>query len=186
MTMKARMFNRQAADPESKPDDILKALALQNGQKVADIGAGGGYFSFRFAETVGGQGRVYAVDTDSGEIEFIRKSAAEKGVGNIEVVLVGKEGVTLPEKVDLIFLRNVYHHIPKRVKYFSKLQESLRPGGRIAIVEHKGGGGFHSIFEHRVSRETIVEEMTGAGYDMAESLDILPKQSFTIFSLKKQ
>jgi arsenite methyltransferase len=160
-------------------------LALQNGQRVADIGAGGGYFSLRFAEAVSGQGRVYAVDTDSGKIEFIRKSVAEKGVGNIEVVLVGKESVNLPEKVDLIFLRNVYHHIPNRVEYFSKLQESLRPGGRIAIVEHKSGGRFHSIFEHRVSGETIVEEMTRAGYHVAESLDILPKQSFTVFSLKK-
>jgi arsenite methyltransferase len=158
MATKARMFNRQAADPKSKPDDILKALALQNGQKVADIGAGGGYFSLRFAEAVGGQGHVYAVDTDSGKIEFISKSVAEKGVGNIEVVLARKESVTLPEKVDLIFLRNVYHHIPNRVEYFSKLRESLRPGGRIAIVEHKSGGRFHSIFEHRVSGETILKK----------------------------
>ncbi len=185
MAMKAKMFNRQAADPKSKPDDILKALAVQKGQKVADIGAGGGYFAVRFADAVGGQGRVYAVDIDSGKLEFIKKSAAEKGAGNIETVLVGKEAVPLPEKVDLIFLRNVYHHIPNRVEYFSKLQELLKPGGRIAIVEHKGGGGFHSLFEHRVSGETIVEEMTRAGYSVTETLDMLPKQSFTIFSLEK-
>jgi arsenite methyltransferase len=178
---KSRMFNNQASDPKSKPDEILKVLALQPGQKVADIGAGGGYFSLRFAEVVSSQGHVYAVDTDSGKVDFIKKSVAEKGASNIEVVLVGKEGLSLPEKVDLIFLRNVYHHIPNRVEYFTKLKESLKPGGRIVIVEHKGGGGIHRLFEHRVTGETIIEEMTKAGYRVAESLDILPKQSFTIF-----
>ena len=183
--MKARMFNRQASDPQSKPDDILKALALQPGQSVADLGAGGGYFSLRFAEEVGAQGRVYALDTDSGKIEFMKKSIAEEGVGNIEVVLVGKDDVTLPERVDLIFLRNVYHHISNRVQYFSKLQRYLKLNGRVAIVEHKSGGGFHSLFEHRVSSEAIIDEMTRAGYLLAESLDMLPKQSFIIFSLNK-
>jgi arsenite methyltransferase len=130
---------------------------------------------------VGSQGHVYAVETDSGKIEFIKKSIAENGSDNIEVVLVGKEHVILPEKVDLIFLRNVYHHIPNRVDYFENLKELLKPKGRIAIVEHKGGGGIHRIFEHRVTEETIIGEMTEAGYRIAERLDILPKQSFTIF-----
>jgi predicted methyltransferase len=111
----------------------------------------------------------------------MKKYIAEKGAGNIEVVLVGKEKVTLPEKVDLIFLRNVYHHIPNRVEYFAKLKESLKPEGRLAIVEHKGGGGLHRIFEHRVTGETIIEEMTKAGYRVIENLDILLKQSFIIF-----
>jgi predicted methyltransferase len=187
MALKAKMFNREAADPKSKPEEILKTLALQQGEKIADIGAGGGYFSLKFAEAVGKQGAVYAVDIDSGKIEFIRKAAAEKGLSNLQVVLADKESVTLPEKTDLIFLRNVYHHIPNRVKYFAKLRESLKPDGRIAIVEHNRSGrfSFHRIFEHRITRETIVEEMTKAGYHIAESIDFLPKQSFMIFSIKK-
>jgi precorrin-6B methylase 2 len=62
--LKAEMFNRKASDPKNKPDKILEALTLQQGQKVADIGAGGGYFSIRFAEAVGRDGRVFAVDTN--------------------------------------------------------------------------------------------------------------------------
>lgn len=183
MASKAKMFNREAANPKNKPEEILKILALQQGEKIADIGAGGGYFSLKFAEAVGKQGAVYAVDTDSGKIEFIRKSVAEKGLGNVQVVLAGKESVTLPEKIDWIFLRNVYHNVPNRVEYFAKLRESLKPDGRIAIVEHNRSGrfSFHRIFEHRVTRETIVEEMTKAGYSIAESIDFLPEQSFTIF-----
>jgi precorrin-6B methylase 2 len=78
MASKARMFNEEAANPKNKPEEILKTLALQQGEKIADVGAGGGYLSLKFAEAVGKQGAVYAVDTDSGKIEFIRRSAAEK------------------------------------------------------------------------------------------------------------
>jgi ubiquinone/menaquinone biosynthesis C-methylase UbiE len=187
MASKAKMFNREAANPKNKPEEILKTLALQQGERIADIGAGGGYFSLKFAEAVGIQGVVYAVDTDSGKIEFIRKSVAEKGLGNVQVVLADKESVPLPEKIDLIFLRNVYHHISNRVEYFAKLRDSLKPDGRIAIVEHNPGGhfSFHRIFEHHVTRETIVEEMTKAGYSLGENIDFLPEQSFMIFSLKE-
>jgi SAM-dependent methyltransferase len=88
-------------------------------------------------------------------MEFVRRSVAEKRLGNVHVVLAGKESVTLPEKIDLVFLHNVYHHIPNRVKYFAKLRESLKPDGRIAIVEHNRSGrfSFHRIFEHSVTRE---------------------------------
>jgi arsenite methyltransferase len=186
MASKAKMLNREAANPKNKPEEILKTLALQQGEKIADIGAGGGYFSLKFAEAVGKQGAVYAVDTDPGKIEFIRKSAAEKGLSNVQVVLAGKESVTLPEKMDLIFLRNVYHHISNRVEYFANLRESLKPDGRIVMVEHNRGRrfSFHRIFERRVTKETIVEEMTKAGYSIAESKNFLSEQSFTIFSLR--
>lgn len=75
----AEMFNKKASDPKNKPDDILKALELQPGQKVADIGAGGGYFSLRFAEVVGKNGQVFAVDTDPKFLEYIRHYAKRKG-----------------------------------------------------------------------------------------------------------
>jgi len=187
MAYKARMFNKQAADSKNKPKEILKALALQQGEKIADLGAGGGYYSLEFAEAVGRQGVIYALDTDPDKIEFIQRSAAERGLSNVQAVLVEEKNVTLPEKVDLIFLRNVYHHISNRVEYFAKLKESLKPNGRIAIVEHNSSGrlSLHEIFEHRVAKENIIEEMITAGYCIEESLDFLPKQSFTIFRLKE-
>ncbi|GAF98639.1 unnamed protein product, partial [marine sediment metagenome] len=119
---KARMFNRKASAPESKPDQIFKTLALRPGQIIADLGAGGGYFSFRFADAVGGKGKVYAVDVNPNFLELIRNSAEEKGLNNIETVLATGNGVNLPEKtLDLIFVRNVYHHLPNRTEYFRNL-----------------------------------------------------------------
>jgi len=185
---KAKMFNKKASDPKSKPDQILEILALQPGQNIADIGAGGGYFSLRFADAVGRKGKVYAVDTNPEFLEFIRNSAEKKGLKNVKTVLAAEGKLTLPKKsLDFVFLRNVYHHLPNRVEYFRNLKGFLKPGGKVAIVEYKRGGlfSFHRIFGHYVHRETIVEEMEEAGYRLEKSYDFLPKQSFTIFSLKE-
>ncbi|RLE07622.1 hypothetical protein DRJ00_07785, partial [Candidatus Aerophobetes bacterium] len=76
--LQAKMFNKKASNPKNKPDQILEAIALKPGQSIADIGAGGGYFSLRFAEMVGKKGKVYALDTNPGFLEFIKNSAKEK------------------------------------------------------------------------------------------------------------
>jgi ubiquinone/menaquinone biosynthesis C-methylase UbiE len=187
MSLQAKMFNRKAANPKNKPDQILETLGLQPRQNVADIGAGGGYFSLRFAELVGREGKVFAVDTNSGFLEFIKNSAEEKGLVNVETVLVTEKGLTLPENVDLVFMRNMCHHIPNRLEYFRKLKDFLKAGGRIAIVEYRSAKrfSFRGMFGHYVSKEIIVKEMNEAGYRLQEDLDFLPEQSFTIFSLHK-
>jgi len=188
MNFQSKMFNRKASDPKNKPDQILKALALQPGQNVADIGAGGGYFSLSFAEALGREGHVFAVDTNPDFLEFIKESAKERELDNVETVLATEDGMTLPESVNLIFMRNVCHHISNRVEYFTKLKEKLKPEGRIAIIEYKRGGGFsfHRMFGHFVPKEIIVAEMNKAGYRLKEDFDFLPEQSFIIFSLRNE
>lgn len=161
---------------------------MQSGQNIADIGAGGGYFSLRFANAVERKGEVYAVDTNPEFLEFIRNSAEEKGLNNVKTILTTEDKLILPEKsLDLIFMRNVYHHLPNRVEYFRNLTGILKPDGKIVIIEYKRGGlfSFHRIFRHYVPRETIVKEMDEAGCQLKENFDFLPEQSFTIFSLKK-
>jgi arsenite methyltransferase len=182
---KAEMFNRKASDPKNKPDEILKALGLQQGQKVADVGSGGGYFALRFAETVGIEGRVLAVDINQNFLEFIQDSAKEKGLVNVETVLTSKENPSLPEKIlDLIFMRNVCHHLTNRLECFTQLKNALKPGGRIAIIEYRSDRrfSFHRMFGHCVSKETIIKEMEKAGYQLEKDLNFLPEQSFTLFS----
>jgi arsenite methyltransferase len=103
--IKVEMFNRRASDPKNKPDELLEVLALQQGQKIADIGAGGGYFSLRFAEVVGKDGRVFAVDTNPKFLEFIKDNAKKKGLDNVETALTTEDNPTLPEQsIDLIFI----------------------------------------------------------------------------------
>jgi len=186
--LKARMFNRKASNPRNKPYQIIEALALQQGQNVADIGAGGGYFSLRFADAVGREGQVYAIDTNPKFLEFIRNSAKEKGLNNVETILVTEDNLTLPERsLDLVFMRNVYHHLSNRVEYSRKLRDLLKPEGRVAIIEYRRSGifSFRRIFGHYVPKQIIVEEMNEAGYRLKEDFNFLPEQSFTIFSVHK-
>ncbi|MEW6222878.1 MAG: methyltransferase domain-containing protein [Candidatus Hadarchaeota archaeon] len=193
--LKPRLFNRKASDAKSKPDEILKALSLRAGEHVADVGAGGGYFSVRLAQAVGEKGRVYAVDTNASFLKFINNLAKNRGLSNVETVLAKEGRLVLPRKsLDLIFLRNVYHHLSDRVEYFRKLAVLLRPEGRVAIVEYKSPGilsykslgKFKIMRGHYVPKEVIVKEMDKARYRLEAAHDFLPKQSFTIYSLKRR
>ncbi len=185
---KAEMFNNKASDLKNKPEEILKALELQHGQKIADTGVGGGYFALRFAKIVGTNGRVFAVDTDPTFLDFVKEKAKEKGLVNIETILTTKDAVALPEKsIDLIFMRNVCHHLANRPEYFKKLKTALKPEGRIAIIEYRKvrGFSFHKLFGHYVPKEKIIKGMEEAGYQLEKDLDFLLEQSFMIFHVMR-
>ncbi|MEM2047229.1 MAG: class I SAM-dependent methyltransferase [Candidatus Jordarchaeales archaeon] len=185
-SLKAMMLNRKASSSGSKPSEVLKALGLKRGQWVADVGAGGGFFTFKFAEAVGESGKVFAVDTEKELLDFIRKNATRKGLVNIQVVHAPKDEVPLPEgSIDLIFMRNVYHHLENRVNYVKQLKRLLKPNGKIAIIEYRKARHpllLHGPLKHYVPREEIIKEMEEAGYRKHEEHDFLPEQSFIIFS----
>jgi arsenite methyltransferase len=182
--LKAEMFNKKASDPKNKPNLILEELMLQHGQKIADIGAGGGYFALQFAEAVGKDGKVFAVDTNPQFLDFIKETSKEKGLDNVVTIPAEKDKPTLlGEKLNLIFVRNVCHHLANRAEYFKKLKDALRPEGRVAIIEYQNGKmfSFHRLFGHYVPKGRIIKEMEDAGYQLEKDLDFLPEQSFTIF-----
>ena len=180
----AKMFNKKAANPKNKPDQILKAIGLKRGQSIADIGSGGGYFSLRFAEIVGEEGKVYAVDAKREFLNFTKRSAEERGLHNLLLMSVSENGLNLPENsLDFIFMRNVAHHISDRITYFKGLRNHLKPGGRVVVIEYKRGNliSFRRLFGHHVSKETIVREMRETRYSLEKEFDFLPEQHFSIF-----
>ena len=182
----AKRFNKKASNPKNKPDEIIKNLKILPGQNIADIGSGGGYFSFRFAELVGKEGKVYSIDTNKELLEYISNNVKQKN--NINIILATEENIPLPECViDLIFMRNAYHHITNRIEYMKKLKKLLKSDGKVAIIEYKKKGGlfgFHRPPGHYVIPEVIIKEMEIAGYKVEEQYFFLPEQSFTIFSSK--
>jgi len=185
--LKGRMFNKKASDPRNKPNQIIETIGLKSSQVIVDIGSGGGYFTLRFAEIVGEEGKVYAVDTDEKLLEFVNNNAKQKGLNNIIMVLA-KDKLELPEEsLDFVFMRNVTHHISNRVSYFKNLKKFLKPYGKVVIIEYKKGKPFtfRGMFGHYVSKETIVQEMEEAGYVLEKEFDFLPEQHFTIY-LNKQ
>lgn len=179
------MLNREASSKQSRAEEVLERLHILEGQAVADIGSGGGYFTLAFSRMTGKTGRVYAVDVKKTNLSFIRRQAERAGLGNIVFVLADKGMKGLPEAgLDLIFARNVFHHLPGPTDYFAGLKQFLKPDGRVAIIEHqKKGFGFVSLFGHHTSQEAIAVKMKDAGYSRTESFDILPRQSFTLFKV---
>ncbi|MEO0101304.1 MAG: class I SAM-dependent methyltransferase [candidate division WOR-3 bacterium] len=186
-SLKVQELNRKAGDPKNKPDEVLEAIALKPGQVVLDLGAGGGYFSFRFAEIVGEKGKVYALDINQEFLKFIEENAKEKKLHNIIPVLV-RDKLDLPKKsLDLIFMRNVTHHLPNRIEYFKNLKQFLRADGRVVIIEYKRGKffSFRSLFKHYLPKKKIIKEMGEAGYLLEKDFDFLPEQHFTIWKINQ-
>jgi len=171
-----KMLNREASSPERGAVRILDSLRITEGQTIADIGSGGGYFALEFARRVGASGRVFAVDSKRKYLDFIRRQSERAGLDNIEFILAESGGVGLPaSSVDLIFARNVFHHLPEPAEYFGNLGAALKPGGRVAIIDHMPNRGLSPV-------EKIRGAMEAAGYVLSESFDFLPKQSFMVFS----
>jgi len=182
----ARLLNFEAARPAKGADEILSRLGLRAGMAVADVGAGGGYFTFLFSRAVGEKGAVYAVETKPDFLDFIQKQAGKMGLGNIRTVPGGKEALSLPEAgIDLAFLRNVFHHLADPIPFLEGLKGFLKPTGKIAIIDHGPGsrGGFVRAFRHFTPEEDIIRAAEKAGYRLVEKYHCLPGQSFLVFGL---
>jgi len=180
-----KMLNREASSPSRGAKQIIESLRITQGQTIADIGSGGGYFTLEFARRVGDNGKVYAVDSNPKYLDFVRRQSKQAGLSNIEFVVARPSGVDLPPcSLDLIFARNVFHHLSEPVKYFRNLRNALKPEGRVAIIDHgpKQGFSFTSIFKHFTDVEKIIETMESTGFRLSQSFDFLPGQSFNVFS----
>ncbi len=168
-----------------RTDRVIETLALAPGDHVADLGAGDGYFSFRFAEAVGSGGRVYAVEVDPGKVAALRREVAERGASNIEVVLADPDDPRLPDgSIDLAFFCNAYHHFEERVSYLRSLRSDLSEHARIAIIDSKPEGSVFIPKGHILPEGQIRAELSEAGYRHSAGYDFLPIQSFDVFTVQ--
>jgi ubiquinone/menaquinone biosynthesis C-methylase UbiE len=171
-------------DEWQQPDKVIASMQLQPGDTVADLGAGGGYFTFRLADAVGPGGTVYAVDVDAGLLKYIEDTAREKGYQNITPVMAEEQDAGLPAGgVDLIFVCDTFHHLSNHVEYFRKLKAALRSTpqarGRLVIIEFNAG--WQNAIGHGTQTGIIVDEMQQAGYVLQAEFDFLEKQNFLVF-----
>ena len=174
-------------DAYQKPAQVVDALGVKPGMAVADLGAGSGYFTRRFAEAVTEKGKVYAIDVEPEMLTYIQESLVHMHIAyTAEFILARPDDPKLPlDSVDLIFVCNVFHHLENRAKYFSNVRGALKPNGRIAILdfyhdERSGEVGFPR--HHLVPRDRVIEEMTQAGYRLAKEHSFLPRQYFFEFA----
>lgn len=182
-SLKRFAYEGYKRDSWQQPVKVIESLEIAEGSQVADVGAGGGYFTFKFAEAVGDSGTVYAVDIDEGLLEYIAETAKEKQLGNIKTVLATSETTELPGlpqgEIDLVFVCNTYHHLEERIAYFKNIQQFLQPTGRVAIIDFQKG--WIKSIGHGAETQTVVEEMRQAGYQLQQEFDFLEKQNFLLF-----
>jgi SAM-dependent methyltransferase len=176
----AKVFDDPKRDAWQKPDEVLQALSLSSEATVADIGAGTGYFAVRLAYHVP-QGRVYAVDTEPSMVKYLAERAKRHGLANLTAVAGTPDDPKLPERADLVLLVDVYHHIGERERYFRKVAESLKPNGRVAIIDFRLDSPHGPPRSARIAPDRVKAELKKAGYELAQEHGFLPNQYFLIF-----
>lgn len=176
----AQVFDDPKRDVWQKPHEVIQALALKPDAVIADIGSGTGYFSARFANMVP-KGRVYGVDTEPDMVKYLAERAKREGLKNLTAI-AGKPGdPRLPEKADVIVLVDVYHHIEDRERYFRQLRNSLKPEGRVAIIDFRMDSPDGPPASARIAPERVKDEFKGAGYSLVQEHAFLPHQYFLVF-----
>jgi SAM-dependent methyltransferase len=179
------LLERPERDAYQKPDQVMAALAFRPGERVADIGAGSGYFARRVSKAVGPSGEVRAIDIAPEVLEYLEARARREGLTNIRAQRVAPDDPQLPPGgVDTILMVDTLHYIkgPDRGAYARKLRAGLAPGGRVVVIDFVPKPPEERPWgpppEQRMSREEVDAAMAEAGLAPARVHDFLTEQFF--------
>ncbi|MEM6797596.1 MAG: class I SAM-dependent methyltransferase, partial [Acidobacteriota bacterium] len=177
-------LEREDRVESERPDEVVKRLGLKPTDVVADIGAGSGYFSLRMARVVS-EGRVLAVDIQPEMLEALDERQKALGLSNIEGVLGSVESPNLPAaSVDLVLMVDAYHEFSHPIEMMRGIVESLKPGGRVVLIEYRGEDTFSRVHPlHKMTELQVRREMKAAGLRWLKTLDFLPEQHMIVFGL---
>jgi ubiquinone/menaquinone biosynthesis C-methylase UbiE len=167
-----------------RPDQVMDALSIAEGDVVADLGAGSGWFTMRLARRVGPNGRVYAEDFQPQMIEVIKRRLPRENVSNVETRLGTSDDPKLPVgQLDAVLIVDAYHEMQSPVALLRNAARALKPDGRIGIVEFtKDGGGPGPDMDERVDPERVIREASEAGLRLISRPNILRYQYMLVFA----
>lgn len=178
------IFEDPARAEKLQVERVLDVLGVREGARVADIGAGSGWFTMRAARRAGAGGLVYAVEINEDYLKHIEERARKENLANVRTLLGGEDDPRLPPaSVDAVLLLKTYHEITQPVRLLSRLRASLREGARVGIIDRRGDGA-----DHGVEREVVVREAERAGYHLAEEHDFVKGDGmdyFLVFTVRK-
>ena len=176
--------------------EIKRLAALMDwkpGSVVADIGAGDGTYSFPAAQQVGPSGKVFATEIDAKKLDELRAEVKRRNLQNMIIVESAAAETNLPPACcDAIFLRRVYHHLTKPAEFDASLLRSLKPRGRLAIIDFPARSGLGPVEDvpanrggHGIPKNIVIEELTAAGLQLENSVDDWPHESYCVLFVKK-
>jgi predicted methyltransferase len=168
----------------------LSRIGIREGDAIADVGAGPGYFSFKFADMAGGSGKVYAIETNPMHLDYLHKYIGRHGIGNVEAVECGTEGIGLAPgaKVDKVFMCSLYHVLyaalteAERATYIGSIEAALAPGGRLIVVDNDlvedGELPYHGPY---IAKDLIVAQLWHYGFALRDSFRFTAQRYALIF-----
>lgn len=180
------MLDDPKRDAYQKPHEVITALKLKEGEVIADIGAGSGYFTFRLAHHVGDTGRVYAVDVSPEMVVHLNRRVREVQLKNVVTILAAPDDPLLADaSIDRFFICDTWHHIENHDHYLALLKKRLKPGGEIVMVDFKKvETPVGPPMEMRIDRADLVKEMEKNGFRLEAEHTFLPYQYFLVFKVK--
>ena len=170
-------------DAWQRPDQIMDVLQIGEGSVVADLGAGGGWFTVRLARRVGPNGQVYAEDVQPQMIHAIERRVTRENLRNVKTVLGESDDPLLPPaKMDAVLIVDAYHEIEHPVALLRNVATSLKPSGVIAIVNFKkDGGGPGPNMDERIDADKVIADARAAGLTLRKRDDFLRYQYMLTF-----
>jgi predicted methyltransferase len=179
----ANQIKQEREQAELDAPKLVEVLGVKPGMTIADIGSGGGAMTVVLGKW-NGSGHVFATDVTPHALRWTREYAKKEGLTNVTVIEGAAAATNLPDECcDAMFLRHVYHHITKIAAFNRSLHNSLKPGGRLAIIDFearrpnpaqipKGVPG--NRLGHGIPPSVVIEEMTGAGFTHVRTIDAWP------------
>ena len=177
------ILERPERDVYQRPDQVMAVLAFRPGERVADIGAGSGYFTRRIAPAVGATGVVWAIDIAPEVLDHLETRARREGLANVRVQKVQPDDPQLPAGgIDTILMVDTLHYVKERGAYAKKLRAGLAPGGRVVVIDFVPKSPEERPWgpppEQKMSREEVDAAMAEAGLVPARVHDFLTEQFF--------
>ena len=170
-------------DAWQMPDEVMDALAIADGAVVADLGAGGGWFTVRLARRVGPTGRVYAQDIQPQMIESISRRVSREGLTNVRTVLGTADDPRLPGALDAVLIVGTYPEFSDPVTLLRRVAASLKPGGRLGIVDFTlEGGGPGPPLDERIEPQEVIANAGRAGLRLLVHERFLRYQYLLVFA----
>ncbi len=161
------IFEEQGRDEKLQINRVMDILHISRGKTVADIGAGGGWFTVRAARRVGEAGHVYAEDINPAAVKAIGQRAVKESLSEVRAIEGAPDDPKLPARsMDAVLLLKVYHEIAHPIPFMQRLRLSLAPDARVGIIDRNGNGT-----DHGLKQSVLEHEMSDAGYREIEHYD---------------